>query len=306
MGRIVAIGECMGELSETETPGMLTMGFAGDTLNTAWYLKRCLNADWHVDYLTTVGTDTLSQRLVDFLANEGIGTHHVRRLADKTIGLYHISLRDGERSFTYWRNDSAARRLAADPAAIATALSDADIAYWSGITLAILPPADRITLLEALSQFAGRGGQVVFDPNLRPRLWDNTDSMRGWIHRAAAVSSLCLPSFDDEAAHFGDATPADTAARYRDQGTMRVVVKNGPGDVTLVDASGGLQTVAVPNADAIVDTTAAGDSFNAGYLAAELRGASMAEAASAGAALARKVIAARGALVPQAVGSTEN
>jgi 2-dehydro-3-deoxygluconokinase len=301
MGRIVAIGECMGELSETGTPGVLSMGFAGDTLNTAWYLKRCLSADWHVDYLTAVGSDTLSQRLIDFLASEGIGTQHIRHLADKTIGLYHISLKDGERSFTYWRNDSAARRLAADPAAVASALRDADLAYWSGITLAILPPADRIALLEALSQFAGRGGQVVFDPNLRPRLWDSADSMRGWIHRAAAVSSLCLPSFDDEATHFGDASPADTAARYRAQGTARVVVKNGPGDVTLVDASGGLQTVAVPTAEAIIDTTAAGDSFNAGYLAAELGGASMAGAASAGAALARKVIGARGALVPQAV-----
>ncbi|MDH4442551.1 MAG: sugar kinase [Rhizobium sp.] len=297
MGRIVAIGECMGELSETDAPGMLSMGFAGDTLNTAWYLKRSLGADWQIDYLTAVGTDTLSQRMIDFLAGEGIGTGHVRRIPDKTIGLYHISLKDGERSFTYWRNDSAARKLAGDPAAIATALHDADVAYWSGITLAILPPAGRLALLEALSQFAGRGGLVVFDPNLRPRLWDNLDSMRGWIHRAAAVSSLCLPSFDDEATHFGDATPGDTAARYRDQGTARVVVKNGPGDVTLVDGSGSLMTVAVPAAAVTVDTTAAGDSFNAGYLAAELAGASMAEATSTGSALARAVIGARGALV---------
>jgi 2-dehydro-3-deoxygluconokinase len=300
MGRIVAIGECMGELSETGTPGTLSMGFAGDTLNTAWYLKRSLGSDWEVDYLTAVGTDTLSERLLDFLAGEGIGTSHVQRLADKTIGLYHISLKDGERSFTYWRSDSAARRLAADPAAVVRALEGADIAYWSGITLAILSPADRLTLLEALSQFSGRGGRVVFDPNLRPRLWDSGDSMRGWIHRAAAVSSLCLPSFDDEAVHFGDASPADTAARYLSQGTMQVVVKNGPGAVTIADASGSVDTVEVPAAEAIVDTTAAGDSFNAGYLAAELAGASMAEAAAGGAALARKVIGARGALVPEA------
>lgn len=301
MGRIVSIGECMGELSETGTPGLLSMGFAGDTLNTAWYLRGMLGSDWQIDYLTAVGTDTLSQRLVDFLVTEGIGTQHIRLLAEKTIGLYHISLRDGERSFTYWRNDSAARRLASDPAAVAAALQDADVAYWSGITLAILPAGDRVALLDILSQFAGRGGQVVFDPNLRPRLWDNPDSMRGWIHRAAAVSSLCLPSFDDEAAHFGDASPADTVARYRDQGTSRVVVKNGPGDVTIADAMGRLETVSVPSAQIVVDTTAAGDSFNAGYLAAELVGASMADAAAAGAALARKVIGARGALVRQAL-----
>ena len=89
---------------------------------------------------------------------EGIGTNHVQRLADKTIGLYYITLKDGERSFTYWRNDSAARKLASDPAALGRALEGADMAYWSGITLAILPNQDRLALIEALSQFAGRGG----------------------------------------------------------------------------------------------------------------------------------------------------
>ena len=42
----------------------------------------------------------------------------------------------GERSFTYWRNDSAAKRLASDPKRLEAALDEADIAYWSGITLA--------------------------------------------------------------------------------------------------------------------------------------------------------------------------
>ncbi|RKE79255.1 sugar kinase [Rhizobium sp. AG855] len=301
MGRIVAIGECMGELSETGEPGLLSMGFAGDTLNTAWYLRRRLGTDWQIDYLTAVGTDTLSGRLLDFLAGEGIGTAHVQRLSDKTMGLYYISLKDGERSFTYWRNDSAARRLARDPALVDKALQGADIAYWSGITLAILPPEDRASMIEVLSQFARRGGQVMFDPNLRPRLWDSADTMRSWIHRAAAVSDLCFPSFDDEASHFGDASPAATAERYRQHGAARVVVKNGPGDITLVHAAGDLETVAVPAAASIVDTTAAGDSFNAGYLAAELSGETMRSAVQAGAALAGRVIGARGALVPQAV-----
>ena len=164
MGRIVSIGECMGELSETGSPGTLSMGFAGDTLNTAYYLRHSLGEDWQVDYVSAVGTDGLSDRMIDFLKSEGIGTDHVRRLADKTIGLYYITLKDGERSFTYWRNDSAAKRLASDPAALNHALEGADLAYWSGITLAILSNQDRLALIEALGQFAGKGGTVVFDP----------------------------------------------------------------------------------------------------------------------------------------------
>lgn len=300
MGRIVAIGECMGELSETGTPGTLGMGFAGDTLNTAYYLRQCLGSDWQVDYVSAVGTDGLSDRMVEFLSAEGIGTTHIRRLADKTIGLYYITLKDGERSFTYWRNDSAARKLASDPAALTRALEGADLAYWSGITLAILPNQDRLTLIEALSQFAGRGGRVVFDPNLRPRLWDNPETMRGWIHRAAAISDLCLPSFDDEATWFGDADPAATVKRYVGEGARRVIVKNGAADVTYQAGDGVMDALPIPPAERVVDTTAAGDSFNAGYLAAELRGASIPDAITAGARLAASVIGARGALVANA------
>lgn len=300
MGRIVAIGECMGELSETGTPGTLGMGFAGDTLNTAYYLRQCLGSDWQVDYVSAVGTDGLSDRMVEFLSAEGIGTTHIRRLADKTIGLYYITLKDGERSFTYWRNDSAARKLASDPAALTRALEGADLAYWSGITLAILPNHDRLTLIEALSQFAGRGGRVVFDPNLRPRLWDNPETMRGWIHRAAAISDLCLPSFDDEATWFGDADPAATVKRYIGEGARRVIVKNGAADVTYQAGDGVMDALPIPPAQRVVDTTAAGDSFNAGYLAAELCGASIPDAITAGARLAASVIGARGALVANA------
>jgi len=239
--------------------------------------------------------------MVDFLNNEGIGTEHVRRLADKTIGLYYITLKDGERSFTYWRNDSAAKRLASDPAALSRALEGADLAYWSGITLAILSNQDRLALIEALGQFAGKGGTVVFDPNLRPRLWDNPETMRGWVHRAAAVSDLCLPSFEDEATWFGDADPAATAKRYQAEGARRVIVKNGAEDVTSAGSSGELSRFSVPSVEHVVDTTAAGDSFNAGYLASELKGASVQDAVTAGARLAGRVIGARGALVPDAV-----
>lgn len=301
MRRIVSIGECMGELSETGSPGMLSMGFAGDTLNTAYYLRHSLGQDWQVDYVSAVGTDGLSDRMVEFLKFEGIGTDHVRRLADKTIGLYYITLKDGERSFTYWRNDSAAKRLASDPAALNRALEGADLAYWSGITLAILSNQDRLALIEALGQFAGKGGTVVFDPNLRPRLWDTPEAMRGWVHRAASVSDLCLPSFEDEATWFGDADPAATAKRYQAEGARRVIVKNGSEDVTFAGSNGELSRFSVPSIEHVVDTTAAGDSFNAGYLASELKGMSVADAVAAGAGLAGRVIGARGALVPDAV-----
>ncbi|WP_103172398.1 sugar kinase [Paracoccus sp. SY] len=298
--RILSIGEAMVELGQSDQPGLWRLGIAGDTLNTAWYLRRLLGADWQVDYLSRVGQGAFSQQMVDFLSAEGIGTAHVGRDPDREIGLYAISLTDGERSFAYWRDTSAARRLADDPAALDAALEGAALAYFSGITVAILPPEGRANLLAALSRARAAGTRVVFDPNLRPRLWPDAATMRQGISDAAAGADLVLPSFDDEASHFGDADPQATVARYLALGAGQVVVKNGGGPIGFGGA-GGSGTISDLAPETPVDSTAAGDSFNAGYLAASLSGADCAAAIAAGHDLSRKVIRHRGALVEQAL-----
>lgn len=298
--RILSIGEAMVELGQSDQPGLWRLGIAGDTLNTAWYLRRLLGADWQVDYLSRVGQGAFSQQMVDFLVAEGIGATHVGRDPDREIGLYAISLKDGERSFAYWRDTSAAKRLADDPAALDAALDGAGVAYFSGITVAILPPQGRANLLAALGRAKAAGTWIVFDPNLRPRLWTDANTMRQGISDAAAGADLVLPSFDDEATHFGDADPQATVARYLALGAGQVVVKNGGGPISFGGAGGsGVIDDLAPETP--VDSTAAGDSFNAGYLAASLSGADCAAAIAAGHDLSRKVIRHRGALVQQAV-----
>lgn len=298
--RILSIGEAMVELGQSGQPDLWRLGIAGDTLNTAWYLRRLLGAEWRVEYLTRVGPGAFSQRMVDFLDAEGIGTAHVGRDPDREIGLYAISLTDGERSFAYWRDTSAARRLADDPALLDAALGGAAVAYFSGITVAILGAEGRANLLAALARARTAGTRVVFDPNLRPRLWTDPAVMRRDIAAAAAGADLVLPSFDDEAAHFGDPDPQATVARYLALGAGQVVVKNGGGPIRFGGADGsGIITDLVPETP--VDSTAAGDSFNAGYLAARLAGADCAGAIAAGHALSRRVIGYRGALVREAL-----
>nr|WP_111300573.1 sugar kinase [Paracoccus saliphilus] len=300
MTHILSIGEAMVELSQADQPQLWRLGIAGDTLNTAWYLRRLLDEAFTVGYLTRVGMGAFSQQMLDFLAAEGIDITHVARDPEREIGLYAISLQAGERSFAYWRDSSAARRLADDRNAMDAALSGCDMAYLSGITLAILPPEGRARLLEALAAARAAGTTVVFDPNLRPRLWTDATTMRQGIQDAAALADLILPSFDDEAAHFGDADPQATIDRYLGCGAAHVVVKNGGGPMWFSGAAGtGALTDLWPETP--VDTTAAGDSFNAGYLAAWLRGADCPTAIRAGHDLSRQVIRHRGALVPQAV-----
>ena len=296
MTRILSIGEAMIEMAPAGPNSTYQMGFAGDTMNTAWYLRRLLPAGDEVSYFTAVGTDAASDQMIDFLCEAGIGTEHIQRREDLTVGLYMIQLEDGERSFSYWRGQSAAKGLADDLSALEAALKRSDIAYFSGISIAILPDPGREKLFTALSAFRKNGGQVVFDPNLRPRLWENDADMTRVVMQAAALSDTVLPSHEDEATWFKDADPEATAQRYLDQGASCVIVKNGSGQMLAVD--GGVSSTHDPVSVAqVMDTTAAGDSFNAGFLAAQISGASLADAVAEGAILAAKVVQARGALV---------
>ncbi len=293
MTRLLAIGECMIELAPTGD-GTFGMGFAGDTFNTAWYARRLAGADIDVAYFSAIGDDAPSKDMEAFMVSSGITPELLVR-AGRSIGLYMISLKKGERSFSYWRSASAARTLADDLTAL-PGLTPGDIAYFSGITLAILPEEGRNRLLSVLAEARAGGITIAFDPNLRPRLWPDTGTMCASIMQAAAVADIALPSFEDEHGFFGDADSQATASRYASAGVGLIVVKDGAGPV-LIRQDGEDESVPTEPATEIVDTTAAGDSFNAAFLVGLLNGRSATEATSDGCALARKVIGARGALV---------
>jgi 2-dehydro-3-deoxygluconokinase len=294
--RFLSIGECMVELSQAGN-GLLRKGFAGDTFNTAWYLRACLPQEWSVDYFTALGDDPMSGEMLEFMRGAGIGTDLVHRIRGKTPGLYLIDLKDGERSFSYWRDNSAARQLAADADHLRAAIEASDVVYFSGITLAILSRDDATTLLSELRRAKAIGKPVVFDPNIRPRLWSSFDAMHSTISEGARASTIVMPSFDDEAAHFGDGTIADTIRRYRALGAQMVVVKNGADGATISTGSGEV-LVAAEKVKAVVDTTSAGDSFNAGFLADYVLNQDPVAAARFGAKIAARVIGEHGALVP--------
>jgi len=275
--------------------GSYTMGFAGDTFNTAWYAQQLARDDIEVAYLTVVGDDSASRKMVDFISASGItpeiGTEHGR-----SVGLYMIALNNGEREFTYWRDASAARKLAGYLRPVDAARDDTMIVF-SGITLAILEEADRGHFLNALRAARARGAQIAFDPNYRPRLWTTEQTARHWIMQAAALADYVLPSFDDEKRLFGDKDPLACAQRYVAAGVSVVAIKNGA-DPVLVWQDATSVSVAAQTPEEIIDTTAAGDSFNAAFLVGVLAGEPLVQAAQHGCKLAAQVVSRRGALIP--------
>jgi len=300
--RVALIGECMIELQQ-HANGTLKQSFGGDTLNTAVYLSRSLGSASQVDYVTALGDDSFSDAMCAIWAEEGIGLSRVQRLPGRLPGLYCIQTdANGERRFLYWRNEAAVRECFTTPGAdtILEALPDYDVLYFSGITLAVLGEVGRARLLSALGDARDRGARVVFDNNYRPRLWRSVDQARQAYQAIMREVDLALLTEEDEQALFGYTDSEQIMSVYRDMGVSEVVIKRGA-QSCLVRADNRRYEVAAHPVQKVIDTTAAGDSFSAAYLARRLRGGSPPEAAEAGHRLASLVIQHPGALIPRSV-----
>jgi 2-dehydro-3-deoxygluconokinase len=297
---VYAIGECMIELQRSPDHAGMDYRFGGDTLNAAVYMSRLLDpAKVRVAYVTGLGVDGMSAEMLASWEKEGIDTSCVQRLPDRLPGLYMIELdADGERRFHYWRKDSAACHWLDAPEAgkVLAQLAGARMVYLSGISLAILPEAQRELLIAALDRCRAHGGSVVFDNNYRPRLWESAQAAAGVYRRVLGIADIALLTLDDEHAIYGPETAGQVVERTRGYGVREVVVKCGAEPCT-VWAEGRLHEVAPEPVAAVVDTTAAGDSFGAAYLAARLSGQDPVAAARAGHRLAGTVIRHRGAII---------
>jgi 2-dehydro-3-deoxygluconokinase len=302
MIRVAAIGECMLELTHRDERA-LALGFGGDTLNTALYLARtAAKPEFAVDYVTALGDDPMSESMIAAWRAEGIGTDRVARIARRLPGLYWIRTGEGgERRFFYWRSEAAVRSLFQTPETepLLAALPEYDALYFSGATLDVLAPEARRRLRAALEGVRARGRLVAFDTNYRPALWPDPSAARAVFADFLPVISLALPTFEDEQAVCGDGDPQITARRYAAAGVAEIAVKRGASGCVIL-AGGQLLDVPVPKPVKAVDTTAAGDGFNAGYLAARLTGASPEQAARAGHGLAGAVVQYPGAIIPRA------
>nr|WP_315448140.1 sugar kinase [uncultured Pseudomonas sp.] len=298
--RIALIGECMIELQQ-RADGSLQQSFGGDTLNTAVYLSRALGDKAQVDYVTALGDDSFSDAMCASWASEGIGLQRVQRLPGRLPGLYCIQTdANGERRFLYWRNEAAVRDCFTTPAAepILAALADYDVVYFSGITLAVLGAQGRDRLIQTLIEARQRDARIVFDNNYRPRLWASPEEARAAYRSVLPHIDLALLTVDDEQALFGFADCDVVFEAYAQIGTPEVVLKRGA-EACLIRCDGEAFEVPAQKVERVVDTTAAGDSFSAAYLASRLMGGSPAEAAEAGHQLASRVIQVPGALIPK-------
>jgi len=299
--RIVCVGEVMVEMARGND-GRFGIACGGDTFNTAVYLAR---NGINVAYATALGDDPYSDGILALAAAEGVASDLMLRVPGRMPGLYLIETDPaGERHFYYWRDTSPARDLFELPewSRIAESLAKARLIYFSGITLSLYSNNGLGRFLAVIEVARKEGAKVAFDGNFRPRGWKgDLARTRTVFMEALKRVDVALPTFDDEAVLWGDPSPEATVARLQAFGIAEIVVKNGPNSA-LVAAGARQQFVPVPEVVVPIDTTAAGDSFNAAYLAARLSGQAPAEAATAAHRLAAQKILHRGAIMPRAAG----
>lgn len=303
---IACIGEAMVELGFPETRNKANVGFAGDTLNTAIYLSRCLSkvenhAAPEVAFVSALGDDPFSTDMKKFIEDEHISTESILTLPGRMPGLYSITTdKSGERSFHYWRDQSAARDLfGPSRETTCAALEKCQLIYFSGITLAVLRPNDREDFLSWVEHYRTLPGrQVAFDSNYRPRLWESRDVAQSAMIRAWSTTDIGLPSADDEGELFGSADPDSIKERLQSLGVHQGAIKRGPqGPLSL----SGLESEPTYEVRTdVIDTTAAGDSFNGAYLASLLSGEDQHTALLSGHRCAARVIGTSGAIIPKA------
>tara|TARA_B110000008_G_scaffold27919_1_gene25077 strand:- start:1374 stop:2300 length:927 start_codon:yes stop_codon:yes gene_type:complete len=291
---IAVIGEAMVELSDN----IDQLKFAGDSLNTAIYLKRELhNKKNTVAFFSALGNDLNSEKMIKFIESEGLTTNFIERRVNSGPGKYKIVTdKKGERNFHYWRDESAARTLFSKPCAVKFQnLLEFDLVYITGISIAILPRKIQENLLHFFSEFKQKGGLIAFDSNYRKTLWKSKKAARIMIKKYWQIADIALPSLDDEKDIFDLNTQDDVVNNLKQLGVKFGALKRGSkGPYSLTDNSNSFKYTIVTNTK---DTTAAGDSFNGAYLASLINGSSQDISIIKGHKLASRVIQNFGAII---------
>lgn len=297
---LALIGECMIELQEI-SPGTVRQTFGGDTLNTAIYCARLAGQlPMRVTYVTALGTDSFSSRMIDFWEQEGVGSELVQRIDGESPGLYYIETDEcGERVFHYWRSTAAAKKCFEYPGSdlVLSTLAEYDAIYLSGISLAILSPRSRKLLIDRLRELARGNTRIIFDCNYRPRLWQSVAVAKAVYAELYRLSEIVFLTTEEAEILLDSADTERVFSTLASFGTKEVVIKDGDKPCTIYH-EGKQYRAAAEKVVQVVDTTAAGDSFSGVYLVARYFGCPPQTAVRLAHRTAAYVVAHKGAVAP--------
>jgi 2-dehydro-3-deoxygluconokinase len=299
MKNIVVLGECMVEFSPDVQEGSFKQSFAGEVYNTAVYLKRLLKESTEVSILTAVGNDTMSDLMVDDFLSNSIDTSLVKRVNDRQAGAYLIlTTAQGERSFVYWRDTSAAKVTISELSEKdrSKLVNQCDLFYFSGISIAILDQNERESFWQLVSDLRNAGTQIVFDSNFRSRLWQSHDDAKQQFAQAFTFSNIVFAGVEDFFLLYTLDKFSSIDNFFNDYSIDELIIKNGADGVFYRSATEQF-IVGINPVDNVIDTTSAGDSFNSAFINAKMKQSSAVEAVKEGCRLSACIIQHKGAII---------
>jgi 2-dehydro-3-deoxygluconokinase len=290
---IVGIGEALIEFAEVE-PNHYVQSYAGDIVNSLYYASRL---GLRASFFSVIGQDTFSTDLLKFFDHHGVNRSAIKT-STKQNGLYIIRTDSrGEPSYTFFRDDSAARTMfdVLSDDEFEKAVHDASVLMFSAIGLAAF--LNRQRFVDLISKRPA-DQHIFFDTNVRRQQWGNIDTLRSCIEMLAPHIDILSTSQTDDDAIFGPRSVDEALDYYRRLGIRRVIFRQADKPVEfLFDEVRG--SVRVPTVDPVVDATGAGDAFNAAFIAGYLQGYGIETAVKMGVQAATQVIRYRGGIVPQ-------
>lgn len=267
----------IGELNEAAT---FSKALAGAESNVATGLCRLGHP---TGYITKLGQDSLGQFIIDAQGREGIDTSGVTFAPDRPTGLLLKSrVLSGDPKVEYFRKGSAASTLSIadfDPAYFASA----GHLHVTGISAALSPSMLEFSR-HAMDYMKNLNRTISFDPNLRPVLWNDKETMIRTTNELAARSDWFLPGIGEARLLTGLKEPDEVADFYLKQGVSLVVIKMGPGGAfyKTAQSSGFVPGFKVAR---VVDTVGAGDGFASGVISGLLEELDVQSAVSRGNAI---------------------
>ncbi|MCM3092485.1 MULTISPECIES: sugar kinase [unclassified Cytobacillus] len=286
---VVTIGETMALFTPNEE-GMLrhahsfSLKFGGAESNVAIGLSRLGHRS---RWLSRVGEDEFGDAMLSFIRGEGVDVSYVTRDQEAPTGVFFKEFRRlKDTRVYYYRKDSAASRMDADWLS-EESISDAEYLHLTGITPG-LSPSCREMFEKAIRIAKENGTKIVFDPNLRLKIWRDEAEARQFLKKYASESDIVLPGISEAEFLFGTCSPEEYVERFHDLGIETVIMKLGK-EGSLISSSGLVKKIPGFTVERVIDPVGAGDAFAAGVLSGLLDGKTLEEAALQGNAMGAMV-----------------
>ncbi|WP_101845515.1 sugar kinase [Halobacillus sp. Marseille-P3879] len=285
---VITLGETM-VLFTSKSSGLMRYAgdfstkIAGAESNVAIALSRLGHKS---GWISRLGKDEFGEKVRAFIRGEGVDVSQVTLDEEADTGIFFKErLTPEEIRVKYYRRHSAASRMRAEDID-EEYIAGAKYLHVTGITPALSDSCYE-TVLKAVNCAKRNGVPVIFDPNLRRKLWTEAKA-REVLLKLSGLADIVLPGIDEAEFLFGRASHEQLAQQFVENGAAAVVMKLGEKGAYVYEKQSSGYVEGFP-VEQVVDPVGAGDGFAAGCISGLLDGLELQEAARRGNAVGAMV-----------------